>query len=320
MIRFMFMCIFLREVSCMDSLRFLAVGDWGGIPFWPYDTPIETKVAKQMAKVSEMYQSSFNLALGDNFYSNGVTDVDDKRFKETFEDVYHYDSLMNPWYIVAGNHDHYGNASAQIAYTKRSERWNFPDYYYSLNFKIPGGDGVDIIMIDTVLLCGNTDHDIVGDQPHGPENVKVAEDHWAWLDTQLKSSKAEYLLVAGHFPVYSIAEHGPTKCLTNRLKPMLNKYNVTAYFCGHDHNLQHISSSESGWTVDYFVSGAGNIVEDNKSHERDIPAGSLKFFWAKLIDLGGFAVVEATSKNMTMSFVDGFGSTLYSYTMYSRKS
>lgn len=64
----------------MDSLRFLAVGDWGGIPLFPYDTPIETAVAKQMAAVTERYDSSFNLALGDNFYFDGVTDVDDKRF------------------------------------------------------------------------------------------------------------------------------------------------------------------------------------------------------------------------------------------------
>lgn len=50
--------------------------------------------------------------------------------------------------------------------------------------------------------------------------------------------RADYLIVAGHFPVYSIAEHGPTQCLLDRLKPMLYKYHVTAYFNGHDHNLQ----------------------------------------------------------------------------------
>lgn len=69
------------DALCLESLRFLAVGDWGGVPVYPYDTPIETAVAKQMAHVSDMYQSSFNLALGDNFYFDGVEDVYDKRFQ-----------------------------------------------------------------------------------------------------------------------------------------------------------------------------------------------------------------------------------------------
>jgi len=51
------------------------------LPDYPYDTPIETSVAKQMAAVTETYASSFNLALGDNFYFDGVKDVDDKRFQ-----------------------------------------------------------------------------------------------------------------------------------------------------------------------------------------------------------------------------------------------
>lgn len=49
---------------------------------------------------------------------------------------------------------------------------------------------------------------------------------------------APYLLVAGHYPVYSISEHGPTQCLIDRLKPLLYQYRASAYLCGHDHNLQ----------------------------------------------------------------------------------
>lgn len=59
----------------------MAIGDWGGSPSFPYDTSIEKAVAKQMAAVADTYGTSFTLALGDNFYDDGVKNVDDKRFK-----------------------------------------------------------------------------------------------------------------------------------------------------------------------------------------------------------------------------------------------
>lgn len=49
---------------------------------------------------------------------------------------------------------------------------------------------------------------------------------------------ADYLLVGGHYPIYSVGLHGPTECLMNRLYPLVQTYNVTAYMAGHDHNLQ----------------------------------------------------------------------------------
>lgn len=316
---------FALIISCVTgclslaSLRFLSLGDWGGSPDFPYTTKVETAVADQMGAIADIYQTSFNLALGDNFYTEGVKNVEDKRFVETFENVYKAESLQNPWYLLAGNHDHKGNVSAQIAYSKVSKRWNFPYYYYKLSYKIPDGDSIDIIMLDTVLLCGNTLSDFEHDQPKGPADFMVAQDQWTWLEQQLASSKADYLMVAGHYPVYSVAEHGPTKCLVERLDPLLYKYSVTAYISGHDHNLQHLQTSKGSQNMDYFVIGAANYVEYNTDHKHDVPKGSSKFVWADISEFGGFAFFEATSKNMTFKFIDGERKELYQHVLFPRK-
>ena len=66
------------------------------------------------------------------------------------------------------------------------------------------------------------------------------------LNQHKMSFRDQYVLVAGHFPVWSVAEHGPTKCLVKELKPLLEKYSASAYLCGHDHNLQVSSFLDEG--------------------------------------------------------------------------
>ena len=68
-----------------SSLNFMVVGDWGGQDDPPYYTNPEQDVAKQMGDIAASMGAQFTLSMGDNFYDNGVTDVDDPCFKETFE-------------------------------------------------------------------------------------------------------------------------------------------------------------------------------------------------------------------------------------------
>ena len=92
------------------KLRFLAIGDWGGKDEPPYYTEEQWETAKGMAKVAAASTSfstenkdnipaaSFVLSLGDNFYSEGLSEDDDVlRFQETFEKVYHQKALQIPW-------------------------------------------------------------------------------------------------------------------------------------------------------------------------------------------------------------------------------
>ena len=88
-----------------------------------YRTIVEENIALYMARVAKEYNTHFQMALGDNFYVHGIKDEFDKRFRDTFEDVFKSEYLQTPWFLLMGNHDHYGNASGQIAYTSHSKRW-----------------------------------------------------------------------------------------------------------------------------------------------------------------------------------------------------
>ncbi|XP_008278160.1 tartrate-resistant acid phosphatase type 5a isoform X2 [Stegastes partitus] len=289
------------------SIRFLAIGDWGGVNYAPYTTAVQKATAREMSKVAEQLGADFVLALGDNFYYKGVNSVDSPRFKDTFESVYTAKSLRVPWYVLAGNHDHAGNVKAQIEYSGKSDRWKFPAYYYELNFHIPNtGKTLTIIMLDTIMLCGNSD-DHTDEKPRGPMFVVDANRQLTWLQERLARSKADFLLVAGHYPVWSVSKHGPTDCLLQRLHPLLVKYKATAYLCGHDHNLQYIEESDVG----YVVSGAGNFLDPDIRHWSHVPKGSVKFFTGQASTLGGFVHAEVNKNKMIVTFFQATGTSLY---------
>ena len=44
-------------------------------------------------------------------------------------------------------------------------------------------------MIDTVILCGNIEHDFGGFQPQGPDEKTLAEVNWKWVQKMLSTSK-----------------------------------------------------------------------------------------------------------------------------------
>jgi tartrate-resistant acid phosphatase type 5 len=117
--------------------------------------------------------------------------------------------ISNIRFVLMGNHDHYGNASAQIEYTKHSSKWILPDYNYSISIKTNNGaqDLIHILMLDTVILCGNTI--IEGGQPvfASKRDKKISNQYFEDLRNKLSvisNSSAPYILVAGHFPVWYI--------------------------------------------------------------------------------------------------------------------
>jgi hypothetical protein len=235
------------------------------------------------------------MLLGDNFYGSGIHGDDTScRFKKTFEDIYNATSLEDvPFYAIAGNHDHSGNVSAQIAYTNDQKRWVYPDWYYGLEKSFTDAETntevtMEFLMIDSIIAdtkdgrYGDTMTDdliAAGKEPHSfvPADAPTAEEQWTWLEGKMKASTADYLWVGGHFPVWSGCSHGPDKNMQKTLKPMLEKYHASGYMCGHDHCQEHI---DEGKGPVYVLSGSGFecCYPGNKAHL--IPAGAQKMaYW-----------------------------------------
>lgn len=96
-------------------------------------------------------------------------------------------------------------------------------------------------MVDTVLLCETKSFEDRSDQHKMKQlnlnftNSNRLKDYYLDIEKKLKQiskDKYPYVIVAGHYPIWSVAEHGPTRCLVDNLRPLLHKYKVNAYFAG----------------------------------------------------------------------------------------
>ena len=287
------------------TLKLIAIGDWGA------DDQGQIQAAHGMKTV---VNPNAALLLGDNFYTTGIHGTDHSaRFQKTFEHVYDAHNLQKiPFYAVAGNHDYYGNVSAQIEYSKLSSRWNFPSRWYSKTFKVPETNRTfQMIMIDTVIAAGLADDDLqVIEQMDTMDTIchkgacpHKAQEQWQWLDATLRDSTADYLWVGGHHPIWSGCKHGPTPELVRLLKPRLEAAGAH-YMSGHDHCMGHYM--EDGKAMNHILAGAGHECCYQPYKQKDIPSNATKFFVAG--DKG-----EAHQK-MPVSVISGFVTLTFSQT------
>src|SRR5471032_1714090 len=62
------------------ALNFAIIGDWGR-----RGRPDQVQVAAQMALACKNAGAGFVVSVGDNFYENGVTSLEDTHWQQTFE-------------------------------------------------------------------------------------------------------------------------------------------------------------------------------------------------------------------------------------------
>lgn len=301
-----------------ESFSFLALGDWGGgSDADPADRP-ELCVADGMSQVAERLAVDFVLALGDNFYENGVTHGNEGRFQSTFEDVFTHPSLKVEWWAIAGNHDHRGDVNLQIDYTKKSSRWRFPAKNYVFHKELPSGKRADFVLFDSVDLAGQSWKEEGEIRTEEAKEPGEAERILAWIESALANSTADYIFTACHYPVWSGCEHGPTPVLVQKLRPLLKKYRVTAHLAGHDHCLQHIE--EDG--IHFINSGAGSKgFYSLKNAHRLGNNAKLDWYMVDSNSQGlesGFAAVTLTSLNASVTYYGNDGKARYTAQLPSR--
>jgi len=280
-------------------------------------------VAAAMATYAETYPADFLVALGDNFYNNGVSSTDDELWTTYYSNVYYYDSLQVPWYAIFGNHDYGGNKNsagsldAQIEYD--DGRWH-AGHCYMQTYTVPSsGVTVDIVFVDSTLIAPEQTY--MTSTSSGLSEEEQAESQYevlSCMESYLSASTASYLIVAGHYPIFSTGKNGPGdfETMVEYMVPYLEKYEVDAYLCGHDHRLEHLQyTTSSGGTMDFIISGAAGKPDNQLTDGITSDASSL--FSAAT---GGFAHASVTTSAMTINFLDYTGSVLYSMSRERQRS
>ena len=223
-------------------------------------------------------------------------------------------SLDVPWYSVLGNHD-YGNGdkgvAAQVARTTETDddNWHMPEKNYTHTFPIKGGGTVKVVFIDTTTLAPSSNKccNEAGGVSLEEQQSRI-DNQLEWIERHLQQAQEEnpsWLIVAGHYPIYSIGSHSDNAELVTHLQPLLEKYHVDAYFSGHDHISEHLKYNG----IEYFVAGAASLTDKVGA----IDSSAAELHWAGA-GFSAFAAVAATPANLAVEYVNMKGETIYEYT------
>lgn len=284
--------VFAQARRTTKPVDFLMIGDWGRD-----GADHQRDVAVQMGRAAAARSSRFVIAVGDNFYDNGVDSVTDPQWKSSFEAIYTDPALQIPWQVALGNHDYRGNPQAQVDYSTKSGRWRMPSRYFKVAGATMGAPEMDVFVIDTSPLVQKYRDNVASVIARNVASQDVRA-QLAWLDTELGKSTAAWKVVAGHHTIRSGGSgHGDTPEMVAMIKPILERHGVQAYIAGHDHDLQHIVDNG----IDYILCGAGSEVRPVAS------VAGTRFCLSR----SGFGAIRLDRDAMALEFRDFNGSVVY---------
>lgn len=274
-----------------DGLSFYVIGDWGRQGYFH-----QKDLAETMNQAAFVIEPEFIISTGDNFYDNGVASVDDPLWEGSFENIYTGNFLQAPWYVVLGNHDYRTNPQAQIDYSLKSARWTMPARYWVTDMELEDDGDVRFVFMDTSPMEDDYYTETKYRNVWGQDSTRQL----TWLDSVLAQTTQNWKIVVGHHPLYTGGKRKDDPAyVRSHVEPYFDEYKVDAYFCGHEHDLQHIKPE--GHKTHHFVSGAG--AECRPTGERE----GTQFAKSET----GFMIVTLTSEEMLVQAVNWKGEVLY---------
>jgi tartrate-resistant acid phosphatase type 5 len=292
LILILLLCSCASELNNQSPLIFYVIGDWGkkGIPN-------QQVVATRMDDWAKKENPQFIVSTGDNFYDVGVKDVNDSHWQESFEKVYNGSNLIQkPWYISIGNHDYYGNADAEIEYSKTSKRWILPSRYWSRIVTARDGSRIRFVFIDTSPF-EKSYYQAAGikDKVSVQDTLRQKK----WIDSLTSLNDVDWKIVVGHHHIYTggVRKNDPNSVRAS-LEPLFAKNKVDVYFCGHEHDLQHLKAIDK--PTHYFLSGAGSDIRPTGPINETLFAQSIQ----------GFMSVSIKRKSLEVKIVDYKGNVI----------
>ena len=274
------------------GIHLLAFGDFGT------GNKHQVAVAAQMAEFARKLNAPLTgvLALGDNFYQK----LTPERFAPHFETMYSAQDLNCPFYALLGNHD-YGpqydskqgpdKAQMQLDYARNNpgSRWKLPAKWYALELPDATHPLVKIIYLDSNFF-------------EAALTPQEKLDQQRFLEAELKKeTRAPWLWVAGHHPLFSNGQHGDDAGMVKRLGESVANSAVSMYLCGHDHTLQHLELPD--YKASFVISGGGGAdLHEIKRSDRGYAEKVL-----------GFNHLHVTMTRVNVQYIDADGRCLHAF-------
>lgn len=254
-------------------------------------------IANLMGEMASKIKPECIISTGDTHHGNGVKSATDDDWQEHLIEMYNHRNLAKlDWWAVTGNHEYIGNSQALIDYSKVNPHWRMPAKYYTMVFK-KGGATIRFVMLDTTPLIDRyRESNKYPDAKHQDKEAQLE-----WLDKVLSEATEDWVIVAGHHPVYAYTKKPKIERddIKNAINGILRKHKVAMYICGHIHSFQHIRRKD--YDIDYLINSSASWSRDVK-----ITKGT-----QYCSNEAGFSVITASKKRLSVHMIDKNGNILH---------